>query len=134
MAVAQAPLLQCIFKTWCKDVLGRCREDFKIFQKNPHKIKIFPQRSGPVSARANIFFLEIQIISHSLSSDTFTIFFGIASNLGHPCMAVESHGFQDCGKTGTYRDHPNVFALPKELCVTWMASCVPLCSHVAKIS
>ena len=52
----------------------------------------------------------------------FPKFFGIASNLRHSGLPVESHGLQQCFQSGTIQIL-FFLALPKELCVTGMASC-----------
>ena len=87
------------------------------------------QRSGPLSARVNIYFLTsdhqpLIVIGHV------PIFFW-----DHIQVRRSLHGDTKPWRSRLFlsRYYLKSSALPKELYVIWMASCVPLCSHVFKI-
>ena len=88
-----------------------------------------PDRCPRAHARANIYFFNVRSSAthcHRTRSQFFWDHIQVWTCLHGDTSQWRSRLFLS-------RDYLKSSALPEELCVIWMASCVPLCSHVLKI-
>ena len=101
-----------------------CLENFTEFRIHETTSKV-PDRCP----RAPTSHFLHQIISQSLSWDTFPKFWGSHPTLDILAWRYKAMAFKIVSKPGL----SEIFCIARGIiCVSWMASCVPLCSHVLK--